>query len=114
MVISSPETVKNGPQEVLERKSYSHQEQMRGLNRKDNRHLPEWVRPVQMGSWLLCLCEHLYSFIHLFIPPSLSIYYGLDKVLDAGNTVFNNSVVHAIKFVPESEKLGRRPAPGSP
>lgn len=47
-------------------------------------------------------------FIHSFIPPTLSTHYAPDNVLDAENTVTDNSIVQVVRCVPGTEESGRR------
>ena len=70
-----------------------------GLGRKNDRHLLEWARSTADGliASSIFLGRVLPSFIPSFFlsisSPTMSTYYGLDNVLDAGNRVLKSSGV---------------------
>lgn len=79
------------------------------LGRKSNRQPPEWARSTANG--LTDSSIFLSRGIHWFIPPTLSTDYESDNVLDAENTVFNNSIVQIVRCIPGTEELGRMTFP---
>lgn len=98
LAINFSKITKNAPQAVHQRKSTITKRWWRDWAGKITRHLPEWARATADGltASSIFLDRDIHSLIYSISPPTMSTYYGVDNVLHAGNTVFNNSVVQRI------------------